>query len=232
MKRIFATIAAACLLIAAASIAQMIKPGGGSGGGGTTYTATSPIDITGTVVSCPTCSVTAPGLVGPLETCTASAAASCDFTDTISATHHTYWVVLQDIVPSVDGGKIGLRFSTDGGSTWDATVDIYGWGAHYGGGPAVSGSNGDDTDTASYFTPDQQSDSPLSFNGDFYINNPASASLHKYMRGLFTGHFAGPTFGAWTYSGRYKSTTAVTDFQIIPSSGTFTGVIRTYGIAK
>lgn len=233
MKRIFVTIAAACLIIAAASIAQMIKPGGGSGGGGTTYTATSPIDITGTVVSCPTCSVTAPALIGPLDSCIASSVASCDLDGWYSASYNEYEIQINGLRAANDSVVPRLRFSTDGGSTYDTGANY----AHTTLGTS-SGGVGQDasaTDHVRLISGGAQDNGNAAYASDWTLRlkNPGGTTYRKWVMG--PGAFwadANVLVGVSVY-GSYNSASAVNAFQVSFSSGNIaTGSIYVYAIAR
>lgn len=54
-----------------------------------------------------------------LETIVAANDASLDFTTGLSSEYNTYRLVLSNFHPAADNAALGLRFSSDGGSTWD-----------------------------------------------------------------------------------------------------------------
>lgn len=231
MKRIFATIAAACLIIAAASLAQFPKPGGGSGGGGTTYTFDSPLSETGGTVTCPTCSVTAPALV-LLETETASGSATLDFACP-SSTYDQYVFELANVLPATDATRLFVRVSTDSGSSFDS-------GNNYGtsdwrwtvGGTAAGGSVG----TSGIVIPattelSNTAEEGLSGNLKFY--NVNSTVSHKHVVGSLFFQGTSTLQVGVSQIGVYLSTSAITDVRFLMETGNVaTGVIRCYGIAK
>lgn len=59
-----------------------------------------------------------------IDTQTASSSASINFT-TLSTTYKFFKVVILSAVPSTDVVSLGMRTSTDGGSTWDSGVSDY-----------------------------------------------------------------------------------------------------------
>jgi hypothetical protein len=87
-----------------------------TGAGGIAITVSADeIEVDGSAIS-----AGASGLV-LLDTQTASASASLDFTTDIDATYDAYFLQVGDIVPATDGADLLVRFSTDGGSSYFAT---------------------------------------------------------------------------------------------------------------
>lgn len=212
MKRIFATALAAVALIAAASIAQMIKPGSTPGGGGT--------DTNGLVL---------------LETCTASASASCNFTTSISATYDEYWIDFQNIIPATDNVQFWMRMSTNGGSSYDAGAGAYHWNNYRWTFNGAAAGGGDDTEIQ--ISGDAEAldttVTTVGLSGHVILRGPASTTLWKHVLGQVTFYSNNNTIIGSNSQGWYKSTTAVNAFQFLMSSGNIaSGTIRVYGIAK
>jgi hypothetical protein len=60
-----------------------------------------------------------------LETIVADTDATIDFTSNIDDTYDRYEFELHNIIGSVDGNDINMRFSGDGGSTWKSSASSY-----------------------------------------------------------------------------------------------------------
>lgn len=180
--------------------------GGGGGGGGSAWTL--------------------------LGTQTAINSSTLNFTSWRNdSLYDDYVIWVSHLIPSVNGAKIGIRMSTNAGSSYDSSA-IYWWQAYA---IASSGSGGNGvtgaTNTQSNFSNSQANVSPL--NGQARLYMPSSASVNKYLDGQFVGLTSSGQRLCWVYSGSYESTAAVDAFQILPDSGNLTsGAVRLYGIDK
>ena len=56
-----------------------------------------------------------------LDSATASASATLDFTSSIDSTYYMYAFVIENLAPATDNTQFRLVSSTDGGSTWDSS---------------------------------------------------------------------------------------------------------------
>lgn len=166
-----------------------------------------------------------------LEQQTASSSASLDFTSSISSTYDSYLIDLTDIVPATDAVKIGLRVSTNGGSSYVATAS-YKWIATATSASAI-GFNGSNSDTVIYFNNIlSNSTTEGSFNAKIWMKNPANSTAHKSFHGQSAG-FNTVDYIQWAFAGWYASATAINAFQILASSGNIaSGTVRCYGITK
>lgn len=171
-----------------------------------------------------------------LEQHTASSSATLDYTTSITSTYDEYLIELVSLVPATNNVDLYLRFSTDGGSTYD-TSNLYSatiW-AYTSSSSAASG--------AAYGSPTSQipmrSNAEISntstggISGQLRLFSPLSTALYKWVSGqcvFFSG--SSTVLGVQT-NGVYKSTTAVNAFRFLFSSGNIaSGTIRVYGIAK
>lgn len=166
-----------------------------------------------------------------LEQHTASASASLDFTSWYSSTYDEYLIEFLNITHGA-GATPRIRFSTDGGSSYDST-GIYDWTAFYVFNTGGSGVIGTASDTGISF---RNTTTTLgangSWNGTLRLMNPGGAN-YKQLIGQM--HWYDGTIGIITWQGSsiYRNTTAVDAFQFDPTSGTFTaGTVRVYGFAK
>lgn len=172
-----------------------------------------------------------------LEQHTFSGASASAFTSCISSSFDDYVIKMIGIVPSTSGVKIGLQFSTNGGSSYDS-------GAHYSWNSFVmvrstQGPNGADSATVMNLVNEVYtagaSGSAISMDGTFELFHPASTTLWATVVGqASTAINSGGTEPAnWTMQGAYTVTgSAVNAFQVIPSAGTISGTVRCYGAAK
>lgn len=62
-----------------------------------------------------------------LDTQTASASATLDFTSSITAAYDNYVFIIQDVRPATDNRALVMRTSTDNGSSYDASAADYVW---------------------------------------------------------------------------------------------------------
>lgn len=176
-----------------------------------------------------------------VETQTASNSASVNFTSCISSTYDTYKIEIINLRFENDSIYLMMRMSTDGGSSYDSTADIYGsalWGTSQLGGGAGGSDNtldhlrfwslgpGADTGNAAYAS-----------NVSMTLWNPTSTTYYKFIGGHSQFIESNDLYVATFFSGGYKNTTAVNAFQFLASdAGTggdiATGTFRCYGVAK
>lgn len=190
---------------------------------------------------------TTAGAMVLLESRTASASASLDFTTrnatgqsgaTFQSDYDEYEFHLVSLVPASNGVGIYLRFSTDGGATYDATAAHYSWVIALGVGdasPSVVGLSS--TSATEIKIHDNQSNAAkLSVSGRIDVFNPLSTALYKLVSGKMN-----PTDSTRSTSSLISmvgakwlvDATAGNACQFLASTGNLTsGVIRCYGIAK
>lgn len=166
-----------------------------------------------------------------LSTQAASSSASLDFTSVLSATYRDYVIVVSDMLPATDGAKIGIRYSTNNGSSYIATN--YSWSAYattWNG----AGANGSTSDTAGYFTSNQDSATGSTpFSGTFYLCNPRGTTNYTTVYGTGFGITStASTINFTVYVLNNSTTSAVDAFQILCSSGNIaSGTVSLYGLA-
>jgi hypothetical protein len=172
-----------------------------------------------------------------LEQHTAANSASLDFTTCISSTYDDYVFEMVGIIPATNGAVLGLRCSTDGGSTFDASGiydsaelhTLFGSTASYG--SVVNGAYlpifSDAGGTGLY------SSALPALAGRLNLFDPLSASNYKLMTAEGVGVYTNATRYLFSIGGVYRSTTAVNAIRFLMSSGNIAaGTIRCYGIAK
>lgn len=167
-----------------------------------------------------------------LEQHTASASASLDFTSCISSTYDDYLVSLVDIVIQNDGQALLWRWSTDDGATYDAGNN-YQWFGYFVAGAGLSGGLGAQTLVSGIqIAPLVGNDTGQHVSGWVRFSGPAS-SLTKYLSADVVQHLTSDSRNYRSMVGGTYITTAVTDFRIIPLSGSITsGTARCYAMAK
>lgn len=191
-------------------------------------------DGVGTTDAGGACGITTPGMV-LLEQHTASSSSSLDFPSCISSSYDIYHVEVVGLRTATNAVLVGMRFSTDGGSTYDSGTN-YSWESFV----AVrntQGPNGADAATTMELVNETRSaTSTYSMDGWFNFYHPASSgSLWLQATGQFqTIINASPAPAVWTFGGSYTATPgAVNAFRILASSGNLaSGTVRCYGIAK
>ena len=164
----------------------------------------------------------------------AAASATLDFVGFMSSLYDEYLFELIGIAPSAALG-LQMRFSTDGGSTYDATATSYitshlAWSSS---GTAVSG--GTQGAFALYPLWGRLMTVNASFltSGWVRLYSPA-ASLYKTLIGSFVGPDS-VTTGAQRMDGTwvYNQTTPVNAVRFLTSAGNIaSGIIRVYGVLK
>lgn len=177
-----------------------------------------------------------------LNTQTASASASLDFTTVISSTYDEYVFEGVAVRPATNGTNLTMLMGTGGGPTYDTAGNYYGTnrtGVGASGAPASGGSSNGAT---------TQADAPGTsiMVGEVVANDaaygqtsfslrltiPQSATQHKHIYGNAVWHNGTEVFMVMV-GYLYASVTAVTAVRFIMAAGNITsGVIRAYGIAK
>jgi hypothetical protein len=174
--------------------------------------------------------VFAPGSVGGngwtlVDTETASASSSLDFTVIDSAAYDQYMIVLEDLVLGTSGAELALVAGTGGGPTWDtaANYDFFiSW--HYG-----TSSTGTVSSAFVSATNDMRFGTVASgssphgkpMTGDALITGLPSGSYLRVSKGMTDVDGSGGLTSV-RFSGVYNQTTDITGLRLIPSTGTIT----------
>lgn len=171
------------------------------------------------------------GSVVLLEQHTASSSAAIDFTSWYSSSYDHYRIDLVNLVPSVNGASLTLRYSTDGGSTWDSVTN-YLHSSQYSSDSGATGVVHSETESSAFVggtISNTASAGGLSGTVDLYA--PGSSSAKKAFVSNLTffandGHYYLMQTGGW-----YASTTAVDGIRFLMDSGNIdSGILRIYGI--
>lgn len=170
-----------------------------------------------------------------VQTCTASASATCDFT-AITSTYDEYIFEITNLVNATDNVSLYVLVSTDGGSTWASTT--YSYANNENAADSSSGSIANSSSTSQFIVSGTRigigNGTGKGLTMRLELSAPLSASLWKSIRwqGVFirTGSNIAIFPGG---QGNWQTTTAVNAIRFQFSSGNITsGAIRLYGIAK
>jgi hypothetical protein len=165
-----------------------------------------------------------------LEQHTASSSASLSFTSWYSSSYDVYKIEIVGITVGTNGANLQMQMSTNGGSTYDTGTN-YDWQgfAMTNGGTGFNGANAQ-TSIALMVTMDN-TNAHYPGTGSLTLYDPGNTSLWKFIGGLTNYvNTARPAFGL-TVTGIYLNASAVNAFRILTSSGTFSGIVRIYGVA-
>jgi hypothetical protein len=165
-----------------------------------------------------------------LEEHTASTSAALQFKSWYSASYDTYQISFVSLLGSVDGAKISIQCSTNGGSSYD-TGSNYAWSSYF---TAYNGAggNGSTSDTQMSIVNAQSNNANQALVGQIRMYSPASSN-YKLFEGTLVNEDSSSDgrVAFWGFGGQYKSTSAVNAFQVIPGSGSLTsGTVRVYGL--
>jgi hypothetical protein len=158
-----------------------------------------------------------------LNTTSFSAVASQSINDVFSTTYDNYRVVMN--IAQTDA--VGLNFRVRVGGS-DLTSATYKWSRYFNNSNAGGYASSNDNAASSIDIP-----GGISNRGFFVfdIGNPFNAfHTHVQLRSNFING-DGHSFN-FTNSGSVNNTTSYTGFTITAGSGTFTGTISTFGVAK
>ena len=168
----------------------------------------------------------------------ASGAASVDFDSALSSTYTSYLLVGSAINPATSDQQIYLRFSSDGGSSWDDGASDYSWvstGQNPGGGAnnayydfadtviAVNGQNAGSTGLSNAAT------SNSIFH--LWISDPSDTTLFTTILATTATHGAANENGVRFTTGNRLSAAAMDSVQIFMESGNIDGRFNLYGLA-
>ena len=178
------------------------------------------------------------GAMTLVATVTASSAASADFDGSLSSTYDHYLMVGSNIHMDTDSTFLWVRCDTDGGDSFDAGSTSYAWSTAM-------------KNAAAQTLEADLSDSEISLSGisgtydwsneathaqafTLWINGPSNATFLKTMHWNVSGFntTTSPTIQVGFGVGAHLITAAYDSIQILPSSGTFDGTFRLYGIAN
>jgi hypothetical protein len=171
-----------------------------------------------------------------LDTKTASASATLDFTSSINSTYDEYVFELVDLVPATNAVQLLMRTSTNAGSSFDAGANDYAYGltvlASTTGATAVVSSGAGASSIALTTTGAIGNASTDSVSGRVTIYGPSGASRYKK---ILVQTMANTAADGYTATGcAYRVAAADIDaVRFLMSSGNIaSGAIRMYGVRK
>ncbi len=171
-----------------------------------------------------------------IQSQTASASATIDFTTGIDGTFDIYKVVISQLVPATDNTTLLCRISLDGGSTWKAGASDYAWVGHIKtNGAIVAQQDSSDSSMALCGTTASTSLGNVageSYSSEVTFDSPASSTT--FLKMIATeGHLDTTPIEALFMGSYLAATTAVDGFRFLLSSGNITsGVLTLYGLVK
>lgn len=168
-----------------------------------------------------------------LTSATASSSSSVAITSDIDSTYDNYVIVLENVV-MVSDSTLALRVSTDSGSSYIDSGNLY----EYANMRTRAGSvQSDDTSaganqinlTAALTV---ETDAGNGIHGTIHMFSPANSSLHTYFMYnlVFTSSVGGVAFVSG--AARYEATTAVNAIRFSGSANISSGTFRLYGVSK
>ena len=178
------------------------------------------------------------GALTLLQTQTASASATIDFTSNIDSTYDAYVFKFYEIHPATDGAYLTFNMSTDSGSNYNVTKTSSSFHAFHNESDTVTSLSYDTVGDLAQSTGNQYisnnvgNDNDQNVSGTLTIFNPSSS--------VFVKHFISNTnvsqntdYSINTYVGGYGNTTNPIDaIQFLMTSGNIdSGVIKLYGIS-
>jgi hypothetical protein len=162
---------------------------------------------------------------------TGSSDTSIDLTSGIDNTYDSYMIIMEKMYPDTDATEMRIRFSTDGGSTWEQGASDYNW-SYMRMTTAISVLY-DTADSFININRDCGNNANYDGNGVFYLFNPSSATRYKTIRGVIGGqlHESNNVAMITCVSGTYiGGTSAIDGVQFYMSSGNINGTVKLYGI--
>ncbi len=170
-----------------------------------------------------------------IETQTASASATLDFTACFSSTYDTYWFDVDAILPATSTDDLWMLMGTGAGPTWDTGAN-YRWAYSQTSqlpNSAILGSATGPVNTHIKIAHSLANTSTAGTDGEIYLRHPLSTTAHKRVNVKLTHLDSGGNYINAQASAHYLSTTALTGVRYMFSTGNITsGTIRCYGLEK
>lgn len=169
-----------------------------------------------------------------LATRTASASATLDFTEFSNSVYRRYEFELEDVKPATDATGLLVRFSTNGGSSYDAGASDYAWASHGNGGASPTGTSNNATTSILLTFTNNVGNAAAEFGVTGLLDLFHAADATKNTRAHFAGSYEN-TAGdivIWSSAGRRKAAQDTDALRFLYSSGNIaSGTIRMFGIA-
>lgn len=155
----------------------------------------------------------------------ASGASTADLETTFDATYDEYIIIGTGITASTTLnllGRMKISGAYDTGANYSYTVDISSSSA-YAGAAATTG-------TSFQIVSDLRNTAGSTCNVIIHVHNPSSTSLTKAIDWIGSRHRASGDALKGSGCGSNFGTAAMTGFRFLPSTGTFSGTFRLYGV--
>lgn len=169
-----------------------------------------------------------------LETQTASNSTSIDFTSNINGTYKYYTIRCINVIPATDGTYLGLRYSTDGGSSYISATN-YTFHRQASDSSSAGYGTGGSTAVSSNFILASQIGSDTNESGyssTIILNDPSNSSVYKTLNASYTQiDDSGRAVGG-SFFGFYPTASAVDALRFFMGSGNIeSGIFKLYGIS-
>lgn len=167
-----------------------------------------------------------------LATKTASASATLDFTEFDNATYRNYVFELSNVKPATDGADFRIRFSTNGGASYDAGASDYNWsGSGYAtSAGTVGGSAGDTAIQANGGSLPGSAAGERGFTGEITLYGAPDTNRARVVGLVSYDNQAGNAV-VFQFAGFRQAGQDTTGVRFLFSSGNITsGTIRMFGI--
>lgn len=167
-----------------------------------------------------------------IESKTASASATLDFTTGINSTYDEYLVTFTAMLPATNGTYFMARFSDDGGATFKAGASDYTYDSLYILSDATTVASGGTTTKLYLSNTIGNTTADGGLSGEFRLFNPSSSTMKKLLTWL-TNSF-NTLLGVTIGGGRFiASNNAVNGIRFFMDSGNITsGTVTLYGVRK
>jgi hypothetical protein len=170
-----------------------------------------------------------------LESHTASASTELDFTSWASSSYDYYKIVTLGLVTAGANGW-GIRFSTNGGSSYDAGANYSRSfsGVYWNGATATTDIGGASGASNIAIDLGNNPSANNSYNAEFNLYLPSSTLLYKNIQGLISLVRSDGLVMSYRIYGNYQNTAAVNAFNLVNTAGGnfASGTVRIYGISN
>ena len=167
-----------------------------------------------------------------LQTQTASASTSIDFTTNIDSTYKEYAVIITECIPTSDGDSLRIKISKDTGSTWEAGALYRYMEKRFTDIPAEGTTSNTGTSLFQVLL-NMGSASGEGAGGILYFSSPASTTVYKKFLGDFTTISSAADTVRSVFTAAHKQLTAYDGIQFFCGTSTIaSGEFRLYGIRR
>jgi hypothetical protein len=147
------------------------------------------------------------------------------------ADYDVYEIELIGLTVSTNDQGVNCLVSTNGGASWDASA-VYCRGYQYGASNNSTGGGGFVNQTSWAITGNQSVVAGASASGTLKLFAPLSTTVFKQVTATLAWGHTGVDWISIHETFIWKNVAAINALRFAAASGTFSGVIRVYGIAK